>query len=278
MKLTKKLRYLFSLAALLICMCMSSVAVFADTLDYSDYLTEATTSADSLETYAGGKISLADAKSLVESYVSLVQQLSVMSESEIAYIEESYASNVQTAAIVKAYKDGVDTEKYGKFVSAKGDVKVVETKEEDGTDAVDVTVTLAFEKKDYVLTLHVDCFDTLGTVVDTVSIKSADEGNESMKDRMLDAAGNTVMGMGTVFIVLIFISLLISAFKFIPQIMDKLSGKAPAMDDVPVVEEKEDVAVAVNDDSELIAVIAAAIAASEQTSTDSFVVRSIRRR
>ena len=32
------------------------------------------------------------------------------------------------------------------------------------------------------------------------------------------------------------------------------------------------------DDSELIAVIAAAIAASEQTSTDSFVVRSIRRR
>jgi Na+-transporting methylmalonyl-CoA/oxaloacetate decarboxylase gamma subunit len=33
-----------------------------------------------------------------------------------------------------------------------------------------------------------------------------------------------------------------------------------------------------SDDKELIAVIAAAIAASENTSTDSFVVRSIRRR
>lgn len=277
MKLTKRLRYLFSLAALLVCMCMSSVAVYADTLDYSDYMVESTTSADSLETYAGGKISLADAKSLVESYVSLVQQLSAMSESEIAYIEESYASNVQTAAIVNAYKESIDTEKYGQFVSSKGDVKVAETKE-DGTDAVDVTVTLVFEKKDYVLTLHVDCFDTLGTVVDTVSIKSAGEGEESMKEKMLDAAGNTVMGMGTVFVVLVFISLLISAFKFIPQIMEKLSGKSSAKEDEIIVEEKEDITMAANDDSELIAVIAAAIAASEHTSTDSFVVRSIRRR
>ena len=41
---------------------------------------------------------------------------------------------------------------------------------------------------------------------------------------------------------------------------------------VPEVEEEE-----VIDDGELIAVIAAAIAASENTSTDSFVVRSIRK-
>ena len=51
MKLTKKLRFLFSLTALLVCMCMSTVAVNADTL--SDYAAETTTSADSLETYAG---------------------------------------------------------------------------------------------------------------------------------------------------------------------------------------------------------------------------------
>ena len=80
MKLTKKLRFLFSLTALLVCMCMSTVAVNADTL--GDYAVETTTSADSLKTYAGGKISLADAKTLVQNYVSLVQQLSTMTESE----------------------------------------------------------------------------------------------------------------------------------------------------------------------------------------------------
>ena len=96
---------------------------------------------------------------------------------------------------------------------------------------------------------------------------------------MADAAGNTLMGMGTVFLVLIFISLLISCFKFIPQIMDKLSKK-PSVEEKPEVVEEISETVTANeeDDSELIAVIAAAIAASEQTSTDSFVVRSIRRR
>ena len=79
--------------------------------------------------------------------------------------------------------------------------------------------------------------------------------------------------------VLIFISLLISCFKFIPQIMDKLSKKSSVVEKPEVVEEiSETVTANEEDDSELIAVIAAAIAASEQTSTDSFVVRSIRRR
>ena len=275
MKLTKKLRFLFSLTALLVCMCMSTVAVNADTL--GDYAVETTTSADSLEKYAGGKISLADA--LVQNYVSLVQQLSTMTESEREYVEENYSSQPQTVAIIQAYNKSVDTEKYGAFVSSKDDVKVVENKDEDGTDAVDVTVTLAFEKKDYILTLHVDCFDTIGASVDTVTIKAKGEGEESLGEKMADAAGNTLMGMGTVFLVLIFISLLISCFKFIPQIMDKLSKKSSVGEKPEVVEEiSETVTANEEDDSELIAVIAAAIAASEQTSTDSFVVRSIRRR
>ena len=273
MKLTKKLRFLFSLTALLVCMCMSTVAVNADTL--SDYAAETTTSADSLETYAGGKISLADAKTLVQNYVSLVQQLSTMTESEREYVEENYSSQPQTVAIIQAYNKSVDTEKYGAFVSSKDDVKVVENKDEDGTDAVDVTVTLAFEKKDYILTLHVDCFDTIGASVDTVTIKAKGEGEESLGEKMANAAGNTLMGMGTVFLVLIFIS----CFKFIPQIMDKFTKK-PSVEEKPEVVEETSETVTANeeDDSELIAVIAAAIAASEQTSTDSFVVRSIRRR
>ena len=101
---------------------------------------------------------------------------------------------------------------------------------------------------------------------------------------ILKKAGlNTVLGMGTVFVVLIFISALISLFRFIPAIEAAFKKKkdapkaAPAVqpEAAPSVEEAEDV----TDDTELVAVIAAAIAASEgSSSTDGFTVRSIRRR
>lgn len=104
----------------------------------------------------------------------------------------------------------------------------------------------------------------------------------SMGEKMEQAALNTVMGMGTVFAVLIFISAIISLFKFIPSIIDllvkirnqkKIKKQQPeSKASVPVVEQP------VSDDAELIAVIAAAIAASENTTTDGFVVRSIRKR
>ena len=98
---------------------------------------------------------------------------------------------------------------------------------------------------------------------------------------ILEKAGlNTILGMGTVFAVLIFIAFIISLFKYISVIEDGLKNKkkkeagapVPAPVAAPVVEEN------LVDDLELVAVIAAAIAAAEGTSTDSFVVRSIRRR
>ena len=99
---------------------------------------------------------------------------------------------------------------------------------------------------------------------------------------MKNAALNTLIGMGTVFIVLIFIAWLISLFKYIGVIQDKLTKKkaapAPAAAPAPVAAPAAEEAVE-EDDLELIAVIAAAIAASEGAeSTDGFVVRSIKRR
>ena len=99
---------------------------------------------------------------------------------------------------------------------------------------------------------------------------------------MVDAALNTVIGMGTVFAVLILISAVISAFRLIPKIQKKFAKKteAPKAEEsapaaAPVVEE----VVEETDDYELVAVIAAAIAASEgAVTTDGFVVRSIRKR
>lgn len=93
------------------------------------------------------------------------------------------------------------------------------------------------------------------------------------------AALNTLMGLGTVFIMLLFLSFVISLFKFVPGLVEgkknqPASAPAPAPAPVPAAVPVEEV---VPDDTELIAVIAAAIAASEGTATDGFVVRSIRK-
>ena len=112
--------------------------------------------------------------------------------------------------------------------------------------------------------------------------------NWTVKDTFSASVGkagmNTVIGLGTVFVVLLFLTFIISQIHWIP---DLLGGKkkekeeaasaalketpAPAPAAVEVIPEE-------TDDLELIAVISAAIAATEQAPADGFVVRSIRRR
>lgn len=104
----------------------------------------------------------------------------------------------------------------------------------------------------------------------------------SFSELMEKAGVNTLIGMGTVFAVLILISLIIGCFGVIPKIQASFSERKQVKE---AAEESVDNAIAgiiereeVSDDYELIAVIAAAIAASEgASSTDGFVVRSIRR-
>lgn len=103
-------------------------------------------------------------------------------------------------------------------------------------------------------------------------------------EKMGKAVMNTLIGMGTVFAVLIFISFIISLFKYINVIGDKLSKSKESKNDgvdsvdnaiTQIVSNEE---AQETDDLELIAVITAAIAASEGTSADGLVVRSIIRR
>ena len=100
-------------------------------------------------------------------------------------------------------------------------------------------------------------------------------------EQMTKAALNTLLGMGTVFVILILIMFIISLFGFIPKIQaafskkDKTETKEKAVENTiaQIIENEE-----LSDDTELVAVIAAAIAASEgAASTDGFVVRSIKR-
>ncbi len=90
---------------------------------------------------------------------------------------------------------------------------------------------------------------------------------------------NTLMGMGTVFVVLVFISWIIGLFKYIspPQKQEIKREPEPIVNNaVAQIEEAEELL----DDSELVAVITAAIAAYEGASGASnsgFHVRSIKR-
>ncbi|MFI3213666.1 MAG: OadG family protein [Eubacteriales bacterium] len=103
----------------------------------------------------------------------------------------------------------------------------------------------------------------------------------SFGEQMQKAGLNTLMGMGTVFTVLILISIVIAGFGYIPKVLETFSKKevketsAAPVASAPVVEAvEEDLA----DDLELVAVIAAAIAASEgAASAEGYQVRSIRR-
>jgi sodium pump decarboxylase gamma subunit len=104
----------------------------------------------------------------------------------------------------------------------------------------------------------------------------------STSENMGRAAMNTLIGMGTVFVVLIIISLIISAFGVIPKLEAKLKAKEkqpiPEAKPVPVAAPVAAAEEELSDDTELVAVIAAAIAAYEGSgSTDGFVVRSIRK-
>ena len=106
--------------------------------------------------------------------------------------------------------------------------------------------------------------------------------DQSMSELMTKAAMDTLMGMMTVFAVLILISIIIWAMGGIPKLQAKLAKKPERKKEESIdntiaqIVEKEE---STEDDTELVAVIAAAIAAYEGSqSTDGFVVRSIRKR
>lgn len=107
----------------------------------------------------------------------------------------------------------------------------------------------------------------------------------SLSEKMQKAGMNTLISMSIVFAVLILISILIYCFNIFPYIEKKKKERLEKSKPAATIEVKKPIqpiepasTADTADDAELIAVIAAAIAASEGTSTDGFVVRSINRR
>ncbi len=183
---------------------------------------------------------------------------------------EQYANYPEQYAGLVGWNDAL--EDIGKF--DKTDGGTVEINEEDAVADINVNVigTEHNATVEIVFDLSVGNYQSITTNV-----------KYSTGEIMLKAAMNTLIGMGTVFIVLILISLIISSFGLISKVEEKKKKKAAAatvketVQADPVVTqiaEKEEL----SDDTELVAVIAAAIAAYEgSASTDGFVVRSIRK-
>lgn len=277
MKIMKRLRFVISIASLLVCFLFSSVSAFADqSLDVSDMMVqeETTLSEEDQQTYADGKITMAEIKELFNSYISQgVGQLGNCSKEELDYIAQQNSQTDMFENFAKIVGDEVCGD-YKEFD------KIEVTEQEDGT--IQATTMLHYSKRDLKMIMHISIFDVLGAVPTSVEFSLPDAGEESIGAKMATAGANTLMGMGTVFAVLIFICLLISCFVFIPKITEAFNRKKDEkVNIVSSNEEKENVVTNsenLTDDLELVAVIAAAIASSENTSTDSFVVRSIRRR
>ncbi len=143
-------------------------------------------------------------------------------------------------------------------------------------DEITLTANLDYEIHDAELTIIFNKKSVAQSV--TLDI------NYSTGEILEKAFLNTLLGMGTVFAVLIFISLVIYCFNFIPAIQAKFSRNkkeeapapvkaAPVAAVVPTAPAAEELV----DDGELVAAITAAICAYSGTSSDGFVVRSIRR-
>ncbi|MBR6486610.1 MAG: OadG family protein, partial [Lachnospiraceae bacterium] len=182
------------------------------------------------------------------------------------------------------FLSGIDSwykaeEDAGRFVSV-GDATV-----EYGSkgDTLIVDVDAQFEKRDAIIEfVYKDDYNkTLTSYAVNV--------NYSFGEKMGKAGLNTLMGMGTVFIVLILLSLLISCFGFINKAQEAAEKKkrSEASAEEPVAEATVQAAATSSegtDDDELAAVISAAIAAYEAdrgvsvADAGGYYVRSIRRR
>lgn len=118
--------------------------------------------------------------------------------------------------------------------------------------------------------------------INAVSAGASGSGEEASLSK---AALNTVLAMAIVFAVLIFIAVIIYSMRFIPVLLDKVTGKSKKAEVINEAVNEQMVATPVmenvSNEEEIAAVIMAAIMAYEAetgAAPGTFVVRSIRRR
>ena len=179
--------------------------------------------------------------------------------------EKQYKKDTVTTNAITNWKTALETcGQPSKITDVKSDIN-------SETATVNMTVTCAKRTMKVTVTMDSD-----GEVTQFVA-----NPVYSKAENMERAGLNTLIGMGMAFSVLIIISLVISLLPVISKIAEggkkktAESSSDTAIDNtIAQIEKNEEQ----TNDTELVAVIAAAVAAAECTGTDGFVVRSIRRR
>lgn len=226
----------------------------------------ALTLAMSVCAFAADTVTEDEAANYKSAAETLISQIAGFSDEEIEnYLAQDDAFTTATMESWKSVKDELGA--YSSIVSQ--DV------EKDG-DVVTISTVAQFEKAKADVVLMPDLGQQMYTSM-TYSVQY------SLAANMQRAGMNTLMGIGIVFLMLLFLSFVIGLFKYIEKFQNV--GKKKAAEEAPKAEEAPAPAIAQSeaadedfaDDLELVAVISAAIAAYENTSGDSFVVRSIKK-
>lgn len=135
-----------------------------------------------------------------------------------------------------------------------------------------VSISIVGEKRSAIVRI---AYDKNMQKVNSMSINV----NYNLGEKLSKAGLNTLIGMATVFIILIFIIFIIDAFKYISVFEERLAKKPGEL----IKEEiklKEEVSTQENlpEDQELVAVISAAIMAyEEENNIDDLIVRSLKK-
>ena len=226
----------------------------------------ALTLAMSVCAFAADTVTEDEAANYKSAAETLISQIAGFSDEEIEnYLAQDDAFTTATMESWKSVKDELGA--YSSIVSQ--DV------EKDG-DVVTISTVAQFEKAKADVVLMLDLGQQMYTSM-TYSVQY------SLAANMQRAGMNTLMGIGIVFLMLVFLSFVIGLFKYIEKFQNVCKKKAA--EEAPKAEEAPAPAIAQSeaadedfaDDLELVAVISAAIAAYENTSGDSFVVRSIKK-
>ena len=199
----------------------------------------------------------------------MMTSLSGLDENTIEYnisYMSSYDEGAMLVTLLEDYKDCY--KEAGDFVGL-GEFHV-----EKSGKTVTSTIIGDYSKRDLKMTFVYSTLDTSTPTAMNI------EPVYSLGETMQKAGLNTVMGILIVFCMLIIMSGVIKCFEVIPKLQNKAKEReeeaavaARPVASTSTVEVKNE-----TNDLQLVAVIAAAIAASTGASTDSFVVRSIKKR
>lgn len=208
-----------------------------------------------------------------KNVVEMVKSLVNMNENELEY----YASNSvgwtrEASEYLLEYKNNDSLGEYKDL----GEAVLVEEGQ-----FLKVTIVASYEKANVEIVTNLT--NISGEIKPmNMSFKLIDTEKTSFGEKMQNALFNSIIGICSVFLVLMLISFIIYLFKFIPELQEKFTKKDKKVEENVAIkpdvqnlinEEKEELA----DDMELVAVITAAICASTGASSDSFVVRSIKK-